>query len=50
MAWVIERLARMMTAPTLERDLAAQLDGLAVPPGGFLRARSDAYLRGPVRR
>jgi hypothetical protein len=50
LAWVVERIARVMTGPTLERDLATELDGLAIPPGGFLRGRRDAYLRGPVRR
>jgi hypothetical protein len=51
LAWVIERAARMLAAPSLERGLAAELDGLQVPPGGFLRPRDDALLlHRPVRR
>jgi hypothetical protein len=49
-AWIIERLARAVASPTLERDLATRLDGLAVPDGGFLRRAPDAFLHQPVRR
>jgi hypothetical protein len=50
LAWIIERAARLVAAPTLERGLAAKLDGLQVPSGGFLRPREDPSLHRPVRR
>jgi hypothetical protein len=50
MAWLIERAARAFASPSLERGLAAELEGLNPPPGGFLRPRDDALLHHPVRR
>jgi hypothetical protein len=50
-AWVVERLARATISPAAERGLAAQLDTLALPAGGFATAEPDPVdlLRGPVR-
>ena len=47
-AWLIERAARAMAGPSLERGLAAQLDGLRPAAGGFLQERDGALLRRPV--
>jgi hypothetical protein len=49
-AWLVERVARAVTAPTLERDLATRLDRLRVPPGGFLHPPARAFLHDPIRR
>lgn len=51
-AWAVERLARATAAPVAERALAAQLDGLALPPHGFATAGPEPLdlLRGPVGR
>jgi hypothetical protein len=50
-AWVVERLARATITPAAERGLAAQLDTLALPAGGFATVERDPVdlLRGPVR-
>ena len=52
LAWVVERIARVIIRPTAERGLAAQLDGLALPTAGFLAGYDEPadLLRGPVRR
>lgn len=50
LAWLIERAGRAFAGPTLERGLAAQLEGLSPTPGGFLQESDDAILRRPVRR
>jgi hypothetical protein len=51
-AWIVERIARSTVAPTAERGLAAQLDGLALPSHGFVTAEQAPLdlLRGPVGR
>ena len=51
-AWLVERVARATVRPVAERGLSAQLDGLALPPHGFVMAEPDPLdlLRGPVRR
>jgi hypothetical protein len=51
-AWLVERLARATVAPVAERGLAGQLDGLALPPSGFVTADREPLdlLRGPVGR
>ncbi len=51
-AWFVERLARALGGPSLERDLAGRLERLSPPPRGFLATDHDplALLRGPVRR
>jgi hypothetical protein len=51
-AWVVERLARATAGPVAERGLAAKLDGLALPPQGFVTAGREPLdlLRGPVGR
>lgn len=36
LAWMIEQLARATARPALERNLAARLDVLGLPEGGFL--------------
>jgi hypothetical protein len=48
-AWLVERIARALGDPGLERDLAARLDRLSPPPGGFLEPREGLGLR-PYRR
>jgi len=50
-AWLVERVARVTVGPVAERGLSAQLDGLGLPPRGFLAAEPDPLdlLRGPVR-
>jgi hypothetical protein len=50
LAWLIERVARAWAAPSFERDLAAQLDGLRPAVGGFLHDRDGGLLRRPVQR
>jgi hypothetical protein len=50
MAWLVERLARAVATPTLERDLATKLDGMSIPAGGFLRPADAALLSEPHRR
>ncbi|HLT69713.1 MAG TPA: hypothetical protein VKZ72_06080 [Acidimicrobiales bacterium] len=51
-AWIVERVARSTVTPVAERGLAAQLDGLALPPEGFVAAAPGPLevLRGPVGR
>jgi uncharacterized protein YndB with AHSA1/START domain len=51
LAWVVERIARRTVSPVAERGLAAQLDDLALPPGGFVVAAEAPtdLLRGPAR-
>lgn len=49
LAWAVERVARATVRPVAERGLAAQLDDLALPHGGFV-VTADAptdLLRGP---
>jgi hypothetical protein len=50
LAWVVERLARLTAGPVAEHHLAARLDDLRLPPGGFLDAGHDRLdlLRGPA--
>lgn len=50
-AWVVERLARSLGGPSLERDLAGRLERLSPPPHGFLATDHDpvAVLRHPTR-
>jgi hypothetical protein len=52
LAWLVERLARATVRPAAERGLARQLDGLALPPAGFLAGYDEPVdlLRGPIRR
>lgn len=49
-AWLVERVARATVTSAAERGLAAQLDGLALPPNGFVSAERTPLdlLRGPV--
>jgi hypothetical protein len=49
-AWLVERVARSVAAPTLERDLATRLDRLRMPSGGFLQPAPHGFLRDPTRR
>jgi hypothetical protein len=36
LAWVVERLARRLTGPSIERNLARRLNAIAVPARGFV--------------
>ena len=52
-AWLVERVARLTAAPSLERGLAARLTPLAWPAGGLVPDPDDdalAVLEGPVPR
>jgi len=51
-AWVVERVARATAQPVAERNLAAKLGPLSLPPGGFLARPDDGFalLRGPAVR
>jgi hypothetical protein len=41
LAWVVERLGRRLTGPTLENNLARRLHTIALPPGGFVGREDD---------
>jgi hypothetical protein len=41
LAWVVERLARRLTGPAVERNLARRLHAIALPPGGFVVGDDD---------
>jgi hypothetical protein len=41
LAWVVERLARRLTGPAVERNLARRLHAIALPPGGFVGGDDD---------
>jgi hypothetical protein len=41
LAWVVERLARRLTGPAVERNIARRLHAIALPPGGFVGGDDD---------
>jgi hypothetical protein len=49
-AWMLERLARATAKPALEQGLAARLQPLALPEGGFLSPVESATLIPGARR
>jgi hypothetical protein len=51
-AWVVERIGRMTAGPAMERQLARQLDMLALPPGGLLgkEPAEDPFSPSPAKR